>query len=135
MHTTLEWLLTSVGVWICYFYSSNFSFRQILVKIWWVNCGRWFTRDRNCLPFVIIWVHYCFFNGVRVAHLFSFLYCFFALFIFVLCFAYLMLAGYLDFPFLITPLVFSIIYLHMLMEKVNMRFGQVSYNVISGDIT
>jgi hypothetical protein len=52
------------------------------------------------------------FGGVRVAHLFIFLCCVFVLFVFVLCLVYSMLPLSLDCPLLISPTVFSNVYLH-----------------------
>ena len=53
----------------------------------------------------------------------------FVLFVFVLCFVYLMLQVSLDFPFLISPSVFSNIYLHnyYLLNVISFSFTTFNY--------
>jgi hypothetical protein len=60
-----------------------------------------------------------FFGEVSVAHLFNFLCCVFALFIFVLCLVYTMLPVSLDCPVLIAPSVFSNVYLCSSYNNIN----------------
>ena len=59
-------------------------------------------RGRICAPQL--------FDGIRVAHHFSFLRCVFTLFVFVLCFVYPMLPVSLDCQFFIGPSVFCYVY-------------------------
>jgi hypothetical protein len=46
-----------------------------IIYVWpiWVT-WRCLIRGRHCLPFASTWIHPRFFGGVRVAHLFSFLF-------------------------------------------------------------
>jgi hypothetical protein len=80
------------------------------------------TGDRNWLPFTSTWVHHWLFGGILVAHLFSFLLCFFLiLFVFVLCRASMPCPHVANVSgFSIVPLVFSkVIYCSMTIIPIN----------------
>jgi hypothetical protein len=75
--------------------------------------GGCLTRSRNCLPFVITWVHLRFFVEVGVANFFCDVLSFYMFYVFVLCLVCPMLLVSPDCPF---DLLYYLLNLHIIIK-------------------
>ena len=91
--------------------------------------GECFIRRRNCLLLVRTWDHLLFCGGyVCVAHFFSFMCCFFGLFVFVLCLVTNVACVSLNCPYYLFPSVFSSVYLTLIYIYIYMCVLMILHN-------
>ena len=88
--------------------------------------------ELHCLLFARIWVHHRFllfyFGEILVVHIFSFLFCVFYLFVFVLCFV---LPVFLECLFCINHSVFFTLYIQIVQQKTKSNHLNTNHKIFS----